>query len=158
MTCDRYIEEEYIPAYRNEKIGIYYVFDDGMVSYEAYRHIPDHIRDELKQDGLSENIGRNIRQKGHIPFFDDLMKETNRVQGRKRVIYESGPVRMSLHPLFYHLLEIFEGFYFIIRIILLSHDLSLKRLYQDCAYDSGIIQKCRRYYIIMSSEEVLCFY
>ena len=94
----RYIEERYILAYRNELIGTYYVFDDGSVSYEAYHYIPDHIRDELKQDGLSENIGRNIRQKGHIPFFDDLMKETNRVQGRKRVIYESGPVRMMRVP------------------------------------------------------------
>ena len=98
MTCDRYIEEEYIPAYRNEKIGIYYVFDDDMVSYEAYRHIPDRIRDELKQAGLLKNIGRNIEQNGPIPFFEDLMKKTNRVQGRKRVIYESGPVRLMRVP------------------------------------------------------------
>lgn len=94
MTGERYIEEEYIPAYRNEPFGVYYIFDNGDVLYEAYHHIPDHFRDELKCQGLTKTIERG----GPIPFFEDLMKESNRVKGRKRVIYESGLFRMMRIP------------------------------------------------------------
>ena len=83
------IRNEYRIVYKGSTVGFYYVFSGGSAEYRVYS-VPDGVPSEEL-----ERLGAAKGRSGKKPFppFSDLIRDENRVQGRKQPIYESGGLR-----------------------------------------------------------------
>ena len=89
-----YIKDEYTVSYNGRIIGYYYVYTNRSVSYSPAWGCPWDIEKELKELGLD----REIKETDSIRLFSGLINDEKRVPGRKRIIYEDGPLRMEREP------------------------------------------------------------
>ena len=80
--------------YFDREIGYYSTYDDHTVSYDTAWGCPWDIEEELKTLGLDKEM-KNVSS---ISVFDDLIDEKNRVQGRRRIIYEDAPLKIEREP------------------------------------------------------------
>ena len=79
--------------YNDTEIGYYYVSGDS-ASYTTGWGCPWDLEKELKELKLD----KNKESKKPIKFFTDIIKEENRVPGRRRRIYKAGPVTLERSP------------------------------------------------------------
>ncbi|MBO4418556.1 MAG: hypothetical protein J5789_01835 [Oscillospiraceae bacterium] len=86
-----YIRDDYTVFYNDKVVGYYRIFSDGTVNYETALGSPWNIRAELQVLGLD----RNLKHHKPVKLFTELIREENRVPGRKRILYRSGPVLLE---------------------------------------------------------------
>ncbi len=91
MIC---ISDEYKVFYDGKIIGCYYAFSDHTVRYDTAWGCPWDMENELKELGLDMDI------KGRKPvrIFAEIIRDANRVKGRKRIIYRDGPLKLERVP------------------------------------------------------------
>ena len=92
-----WIIDEYVLSYKGKNVGYYYVFDNDTYEYDL-----GHSEDDLKgckrllaQRGLREDIDEADKP---IPGIAQMMREENRVKGRKRLIYDDGTFVLTRVP------------------------------------------------------------
>ncbi len=81
----RYIEDNYTVYYRGQIVGCYYIFSDGSRSYNAAYGMKEDLLKELRPFGLDKDAEEGVPSK----FLQSLIKEENRVPGRKKILYEN---------------------------------------------------------------------
>ena len=86
-----YLKDNYTVSYNDKVIGYYYLYDDRSSIYYTAWGCPWDIEDELKEMGLD----KEIRAKKPIKLFTGIIREENRVTGRKRRIYVDGALRLE---------------------------------------------------------------
>lgn len=86
--------ESYTVSYDDKTVGYYSEDDDGTVSYNTALGSPWDIEEQLRQHHLLKNRKR-VKS---IRVFKQLIREENRVPGRKRIIYKNGPVSAERRP------------------------------------------------------------
>ena len=89
-----YVKDEYTVSYNGKEIGYYYIYSDDTVRYYTTWGCPWDIENELKKLGLE----KETESRKKLKHLDKIIAEENRVAGRKRRIYVSGPVRLERHP------------------------------------------------------------
>lgn len=87
---------QYTLTYEGQYVGSYYIYDDNthLYSVNSRESEIEACKDLLKERGLLQDI----RKKGPIAAFEAMMKESNRVPGRKRAIYVDGPFTLTRIP------------------------------------------------------------
>ena len=86
------IKDHYNVFYMNEQVGSYYVYTSS-VSYSAFSSVQKYEK-ELKELGLD----KDIKGRKSIPAFSNVIREANRVPGRKRAIYQDGHLKLEREP------------------------------------------------------------
>ncbi len=79
--------------YDGTRTGSYYVYDDRSSRWTVW-DVPDEVLDALKALGLDKDKDR----KRPMKVFSDLMKDEYRVAGRKRIVYQNGPLSIARVP------------------------------------------------------------
>ena len=90
----RHIIDNYKVFYRDKEIGYYCTFSDGTVEYHTAWGCPWDIENELKELGLDKEIegGKTVKA------LETLIKDSNRVPGRKRILYKDGDLLLERVP------------------------------------------------------------
>ena len=91
MSC---ILDEYKVFYKDKSIGYYSIFSDNTVSYSTAWGCPWDIENELEGLGLN----KEIKGKKHVKALDNLIKDSNRVPGRRRILYKDGDLLLEREP------------------------------------------------------------
>ncbi len=89
-----YISDSYKVYFEEKEIGYYETFSDHTVSYSPAWGCPRDMEDELKKLGLDHEI----RDRKPLKLFTDLIREENRVPGRKRIIYQNSSLTLERIP------------------------------------------------------------
>ena len=89
-----YLADEYKVFYGSRKIGTYLTYTNSQSRYHYASDCPWDIGKELSELGLD----KDIECKKQVKVFSDMIKEENRVQGRKRIIYKSGELALERVP------------------------------------------------------------
>ena len=89
-----YMKDNYIVRVGERTVGGYHVFSDGSASYYTAWGCPWDIEEELRALGLD----KERKTKRPMKRFSAWIKEENRVPGRRRIIYRSGPVTLERKP------------------------------------------------------------
>ena len=89
-----WLTDEYIVKYDDREIGYYYLYSDKSSWYGTAWGCPWDIGEELKALGLDKEKSR----KSPIKVFKDIIKDENRVPGRRRSIYKSGHLTLERRP------------------------------------------------------------
>lgn len=91
------IKDEYRLTYKGNFVGIYYVLDNHTYSYNVTSWESDikDCKDLLVQKGLL----KDIESKQPIAAIEAMMKEENRVAGRKRPIFKEGDFSLERVPM-----------------------------------------------------------
>ena len=89
------VKEEYKVFYKGERIGMYYVFTNRRVEYDAYS-VPEEYKKELKALGLDRNVEKTLKRS--VPVLSDMMTDENRVPGTRKQIWQTGGVRLERIP------------------------------------------------------------
>ena len=84
----------YTVLYNDRVIGYYYTYEDGTAAYSTAYGCPWDIEDELKVLCLDQDL----KSTKPLRIFTDLIDDTNRVPGRKRIIYQEGPLKLERKP------------------------------------------------------------
>lgn len=86
-----YIQDNYTVRYNDKIVGYYYVMSDGSAEYRTACGSPWEIEAELKELDLAK------KREGDKAFrpFTELICDENRVPGRRRIFYRSGPVLLE---------------------------------------------------------------
>ena len=94
MSKNVYIQDNYTVRYNDKIVGYYRVMSDGSTEYSTASGSPEELEPELKELGLAAN------RKGNkdFPPFTKLIRDENRVPGRKRILYQSGPILLERKP------------------------------------------------------------
>ena len=89
-----HIIDDYKVFYSDKQIGYYRTFSDGTVDYSTAWGCPWNMESELKELGLDKEIkgGKNIK------VFANMIKDPNRVPGRKRIVYKDGDLLLERVP------------------------------------------------------------
>ena len=90
----RYITDKYKVFYNDKIIGCYYVFSDHTTDYNTGWGCPWDMEDKLKELGLD----KEFEGKNSVKPFSGLINDAHRVPGRKRIIYQDGPLRLEREP------------------------------------------------------------
>ena len=80
------VTDTYYIYEKEKRIGCFFIYEDGSVSYSAY-------------GGGGEALAQDIPQTGGIPFFAALLREEHRVPGKRQRIYQDGDVTAKREPL-----------------------------------------------------------
>ena len=89
-----YITDEYTVYYNDKIIGYYHVFSNRSVDYRTAWGCPWDMEDKLKELGLD----KEIEEAKSVKLFSELINAANRIPGRKRIIYQKGPLRLEREP------------------------------------------------------------
>ena len=89
-----YILDHYTVFYNDKTIGYYYTFSDHTSRYSTAWGCPWDMEDKLNPLGLD----KEIEKKSPIKLFSNLINDVNRVPGRKRIIYQDGPLKLEREP------------------------------------------------------------
>ena len=91
-----WIKDEYKLTCNGIYAGQYYCYSDGTCRYYVNSRESEikSIKDLLEQKGLL----KELEQKKPIAALEAMMKESNRVPGRKRAIYVDGPFMLTRVP------------------------------------------------------------
>ena len=94
MSKNVYLQDNYTVRYNDEIVGYYQVMSDGRAFYNLAWGMPGELEAELKELGLAQ------KREGAKSFkpFTELICDENRVPGRKRILYRSGPVLLERKP------------------------------------------------------------
>ena len=87
----RWLTNHYEIKLNGQVVGYYDTFSDDSSSYMTAYGSPWDIEEDLKKHGLQ----KSIESEKPIPLFADVICEKNRVQGRRKKIYESGPLHIE---------------------------------------------------------------
>ena len=86
-----FVVDDYSVYYKDQCIASYYVFNTGDAEY----YVSDYALKALKDEPLPKALRRGWKGKAPMPFFAELLREENRVPGRKRPVYQSGPLTVN---------------------------------------------------------------
>ena len=89
-----HIIDDYKVFYSDKQIGYYRTFSDDKVEYRTAWGCPWDIENELKELGLD----KEIEGKEPIKLFVNMIKDSNRVPGRKRPLYKNGELLLERVP------------------------------------------------------------
>ena len=89
-----YSADNYTVRYDDKDIGYYYVSSDRSSSYYTAWGCPWDIEAELK----ALSLDKEKHSKRPMRVFTDMIKDENRVPGRRRIIYRSGRVTLERKP------------------------------------------------------------
>ncbi len=89
-----WIIDEYRVKYQDNQIGMYYVYDDGTWYYSFSDNVTDDGRKKIADLGLD----RSREGKRVLKVFRELIKDENRVPGRRRIIYRKGDLLLEREP------------------------------------------------------------
>ena len=90
----RHIIDDYKVFYKEKQIGYYRTFSDGSVEYHTDWGCPWDIESELKELGLD----KEVEGKHPIKILVSMIKDPNRVLGRKRILYKDGDLLLERVP------------------------------------------------------------
>ncbi len=82
--------ENYVVRYNYKVIGSYYIYNNNTVNYYASR--------DICEECAALGLGRNQENVPPLKVLTELIKEENRVPGRKRVIYKDGALSLERKP------------------------------------------------------------
>ena len=85
------LTNQYTVKLNDKIIGYYHTLSDNTVRYWTANGCPWDIEEELKKYGLE----KEIEAEDPLPIFTELTQEKNRVPGRRKRIYVSGPFRIE---------------------------------------------------------------
>ena len=91
MSC---ISAKYTVFYNGKLIGYYYTYSDHTITYCTAYGCPWDIEHELKILGLD----KDIEGKKTLKPFAAMINDAYRVPGRKRIIYQNGPIKLEREP------------------------------------------------------------
>lgn len=94
MSKHVYLQDNYTVRYNDKIVGYYQVMSDGRAFYDLAWGMPGEMEAELKELGLA----RKRESDKAFPPFTELIRDENRVPGRKRILYRSGPVLLERKP------------------------------------------------------------
>ncbi|MBR2255315.1 MAG: hypothetical protein IJ856_05855 [Candidatus Methanomethylophilaceae archaeon] len=86
------IQDDYEVYFKGDRVGSYYVYDDGTSSYYAY----DNVRERF--EGIPDELCKDRRTHGKIRFFKPVLKEENRVPGTRKHVFVSGDMKLVRIP------------------------------------------------------------
>ena len=89
-----YITDQYYLDYKDERVGYYCIFNNRSSTFGLAWGCPEETVNALESFGLKDHMER----KQPIKFFTEMIKEENRVPGRKRPIYVAGDFRLEREP------------------------------------------------------------
>ena len=89
-----YIKDEFNVFYNDQLIGYYNHYSNGKSSWYTAWGCPWDIEKELKELELDEEHS----EVKPIKSLEKIIKDENRVKGRKQFIYAEGPIRMERKP------------------------------------------------------------
>ena len=89
-----YILDKYDVFYDDQRIGSYYVYDTGKVTYYTYYGCPVELKKQLEELKLNEDL----IEKQSIKPLSELIDDSNRVQGRKKIIYKKDHLSLEREP------------------------------------------------------------
>ena len=86
-----YIKDYYHVIYNGTTVGYYTVFSDKTIRYDTAWGSPWDIEKELKELELDQD------REGNKPIkaLTDLINDSYRIPGRRKIIYENGPLRLE---------------------------------------------------------------
>ena len=82
--------ENYIVRYNDKNIGSYYIYDDNTVRY--------YVSHDICEECAALGLDKNQENAAPLNVLSDLIKDENRVKGRKRVIYRYGALSLERKP------------------------------------------------------------
>ncbi|MBQ6479355.1 MAG: hypothetical protein IJI44_08355 [Erysipelotrichaceae bacterium] len=86
-----YLMNSYEVLYDDRTVGYYYVFDDETIRYYTAWGSPWEIKKELEELELDKEIDG----KKPIKSISELIDNKYRVPGRRKIIYQNGPLRLE---------------------------------------------------------------
>ena len=86
-----YLTDSYHVIYNEKTVGYYSVFSDKTIRYYTVWGSPWDIEKELKELELDQERDG----KEPIKAITDLIDDSYRVPGRRKIIYENGPLRLE---------------------------------------------------------------
>jgi len=91
-----WLKEQFEITCNNHHVGSYYVYEDHTYRYYVSNYLDDlgEVKDLLSEKGLLCDLYR----KSPITAIENMMKESNRVKGRKRPTYVDGPLTVTRIP------------------------------------------------------------
>ena len=88
------VTDLYDVRYQGKDIGVYYVFSNASTEFAPGYFERDTVNAVLGPHGIKGEMKR----KGPIPFFAQVIRDENRLPGRKRPIYVSGDITLERRP------------------------------------------------------------
>jgi len=88
------LTDRYTVFYDGTEVGYYYVMSDMSSRYSTAWGSPWDLEKELKELKLD----KEKESKSPIKLFSDIIREENRVPGRRRRIYKSGHITLDRRP------------------------------------------------------------
>ena len=89
------ILDKYKVFYNDKVIGYYYIYSNHKATYYTEWGCPWDMEDKLKELGLE----KELQETKPLKVFTDLINDTNRVPGRRRILYQKGPLLMERYPM-----------------------------------------------------------
>ena len=88
------IEDKYYIEHKGETVAYYEIWSDGSARFGLAWGCPEEVKKLFEDMGLKDGMER----KTPIKALSDMIKEENRVPGRKRPIYVCGDFRIERKP------------------------------------------------------------
>ena len=86
--------DSYHVYFNDRNIGYYYIYQDGSSTYSTAYGCPWDIEEELKV----LHLDKDHKSEKPLEIFSDLINDTKRIPGRKRIIYQDGPLKLERKP------------------------------------------------------------
>ncbi len=90
-----YIKEEYYIYYKDERIGVCYVFTNRSVTYHPFSNV-EKYKKEIRKLGLDKEIKDTFKK--DLPVIFGIRKPKNRVPGTRKRIWESDGLKLEYIP------------------------------------------------------------
>lgn len=92
-----YIKDEYKVFYKDDWIGMCYVYSNNKVSYSAYDSVKKYLRKyRFKDLGLDNDV--NSTSKKTLSAIFDTIKDENRVPGTRKRIWQKDDLKIERIP------------------------------------------------------------
>ena len=89
------ILDKYKVFYNDKVIGYYYIYSNHKATYYTEWGCPWDMEDKLKELGLE----KELQETNPLKVFTDLINDANRVPGRRRILYQKGPMLLERYPM-----------------------------------------------------------
>ena len=89
------ILDKYKVFYNDKVIGYYYIYSNHKATYYTEWGCPWDMEDKLKELGLE----KELQETNPLKVFTDLINDANRVPGRRRILYQKGPLLLERYPI-----------------------------------------------------------
>ncbi len=89
-----FVDDSFEVLYKDRLVGHYWRLSDGSCSYSVYSCDSEDLRNDLREYRLD----KDRKTKRPMKPFSEIIREANRVPGRRQHIYVQGPITLCRIP------------------------------------------------------------